>query len=532
MPDPALEFRDISKSFGGVAALTNVRLTLEAGEVHGLLGQNGSGKSTLIKILCGYHVPDRGTLAMFGHEVPLPMANLQDHGVAVIHQDLGLVDSMSVLENVGISDAYGQRAVAPVSWRRFRREVEALLSRLGSDIDPDQMVGSLRGSDRSMVAVARSLRVLERKGDRHVFVLDEPTAYLGVAESERLMGLMRRVADQGSTVLFVSHKIGEVLSVTDRCTILRDGKVVTTVNTVDTSAHALVNHQVGRELDDFYPPMAPTPSRTVALSVSALKAGGLDELTFDVFDGEVLGITGLVGMGQDEAIRTLAGAQESEHGSVSRNGTDVRGGIRGAMDCGLALVPEDRKGQGLWLDASARENFMLPSSAIGRSLRSLDPRDERSRTAEALQRVGVRPFAPEKPVGILSGGNQQKVLLAKWMATKPAVMLLHEPTQGVDAAARREIIELINGLAAAGTAVVVASTDYEQLAKMCHRVLVLRQGRVTSELSQPIADTDLLLACQGGTSDSPTSARVQSRQPNTQETSKRGSRVQRPSRFW
>ncbi|WP_326837570.1 sugar ABC transporter ATP-binding protein [Amycolatopsis rhabdoformis] len=500
--ESALEFRAVSKHFGGVAALSDVDLHLRAGEVHGLLGQNGSGKSTLIKILAGYHVPDRGSLSIFGDDVALPMLRPQDHGVAVIHQDLGLVESMTVLENVGISDAYGRRALAAVHWGKFRREVRDLLRRLDCPVSPDALVRDLRGSDRSMVAIARSLRVLERRGERHVFVLDEPTAYLGVTESDRLMRLMRRVADEGSAVLFVSHKLGEVLSVTDRCTILRDGEVVTTVDTAGSTARGLVSLQLGRELGDFYPPPAAAPRPKVALGVEDLSAGVLRTLSCEVREGEILGLTGLVGMGQDEALRALAGAGTRTTGRVVRHGVPVEPGIRAAVDAGLAMVPEDRKGDGLWLEASARENFMLPASATGGALRRLRRKTERTRTTEALTRVSVRPLAPERPVGLLSGGNQQKVLLAKWLSTEPGVLLLHEPTQGVDAAARREILELVNAAAEAGTAVVVASTDYEQLAHLCHRVLVLRDGVVVEELTQPLTDTDLLLACQGGTSSS------------------------------
>lgn len=500
-PANALEFRGISKRFGGVVALTDVDLTLRSGEVHGLLGQNGSGKSTLIKILAGYHTPDDGSLAMFGHDLPLPMINPQDHGIAVIHQDLGLVDHMTVTENVGISDAYGRASLAPVSWSRVRREVEGLLERIGCDVGPDQLVGDLRGSDRSMVAVARSLRVLERTSAGHVFVLDEPTAYLGATESERLMRLMRRVAAQGSSVLFVSHKLGEILSVTDRCTVLRDGRIVSTVDTEGRTAHELINLQLGRELNDFYPPLAGTPRQSVALSVAGLRAGNLQELTCDLREGEIVGITGLVGMGQDEALRALSGELEKEDGQVRRAGAAIGRGVRSALDSGLAMVPEDRKGQGLWLEASVRENFMLPSTAAGSALRRIDRRAERTRTTDAMRQVGARPMRPEHPVGVLSGGNQQKILLAKWLATDPAVLLLHEPTQGVDAAARREIIELINESAEAGTAVLVASTDYEQLANMCHRVLVLRNGWVSAEIAAPMTEADLLLACSGGARD-------------------------------
>lgn len=501
MPDVALEIKKISKRFGGVNALSDVDLTVRAGEVHGLLGQNGSGKSTLIKILAGYHGPDGGEITMFGEPVSLPIVSSQDVGIAVIHQDLGLVDSMTVMENIGISDGFGRGSLAPVGWRSFRRDVARLLARLDCEVSPDQLVGELRGSDRSMVAIGRSMRILERTREKHVFILDEPTAYLGAAESERLMNQMRRVAAEGSSVLFVSHKLGEVLSVTDRCTILRDGRSGATVETATVTAEDLVSLQLGRDLGDFYPPIAAPPREEITLSVDGLALPGVTDVSLSLRRGEIVGLTGLVGMGQDEVIKSIAGALPRQRGSVTKDGVRVGVKLREVIESGIVLVPEDRKGEGLWLDASARENFMLPSSARGVGLRPVDRRSERAATLEALTKVGTRPLMPEGRVGILSGGNQQKVLMAKWMATEPDVLLLHEPTQGVDAAARREIIELINEAAELGTAVIVASTDYEQLAHMCHRTVVFRDGQCVDELSQPYDEADLLLSCQGSRQD-------------------------------
>ena len=501
MPETALEISKVSKHFGGVKALSEVDLTVRAGEVHGLLGQNGSGKSTLIKILAGYHGADGGEITMFGEPVSLPIVSSQDVGIAVIHQDLGLVDSMTVMENIGVSDGFGRASLAPVRWRSFRRDVQKLMERLDCDVSPDQLVAELRGSDRSMVAIGRSMRILERTREKHVFILDEPTAYLGAAESERLMNQMRRVAAEGSSVLFVSHKLGEVLSVTDRCTILRDGRSVATVETSTVRAEDLVSLQLGRDLGDFYPPIAAPARDEVTLRVDDLALPGVEDVSLAVRRGEIVGLTGLVGMGQDEVIMSIAGALPRQGGTVTRDGSAVGTHLRDVIESGIVLVPEDRKGQGLWLDASARENFTLPASARGAGLRPVDRRSERKATLDALTKVGTRPLMTEGRVGILSGGNQQKVLMAKWMATAPEVLLLHEPTQGVDAAARREIIELINEAAELGTAVVVASTDYEQLAHMCHRTVVFRDGRLVDELRQPYDEADLLLSCQGSRSE-------------------------------
>jgi ribose transport system ATP-binding protein len=497
MPEPVLSIRGLSKSFGGARALADVDLDLMPGEVHGLLGQNGSGKSTLIKILGGYHSPDQGTISLSGQALRLPIIQPHHHGIAIIHQDLGLVGSMSVLENIGIPDGYGARNWRPVNWRKLRGEVEAILTRLEAEIDLDSPVETLSASDHTVVAVVRALRLLAVHAEQHIFVLDEPTAYLGPSESSRLLSVMRAVARSGATVAFVSHKLNEVLDVTDRCTVLRDGKVVTTVATKGMSAHDMVTLQLGRAMEDFYPPPAGPPQDRSVLRVEMVHSAGNAEASFKVRAGEIVGLTGLAGMGQDALIEGLAGARRRDGGVVhGPRAENVRQGVREALSAGIALVPADRKRQGLWLDALARENFTLPSFAFSKPWQRTSARGERAAALSAFRRVGVRPLSPDQPVGAFSGGNQQKVLMAKWLAFEPGVLLLHEPTQGVDAGARRDILELVNDAAAAGAGVVMCSTDYEQLAATCHRVLVMRHGRVVSEQVRPMSEADLLLACQ------------------------------------
>ncbi|MCW2726809.1 MAG: sugar transporter, ATP-binding component [Frankiales bacterium] len=493
----ALELHGVSKHFGGVPALSDVDLVVRRGEVHGLLGQNGSGKSTLIKILGGYHAPDTGRLSVFGEELPLPVRDMQQHGIAIIHQDLGLVGSMTVTENVGISDGYRTRSFGRVDWRAARRDTVEALARFDSHVDPERPVGELHPADQAIVAIVRAIRQLDRDTSDQVFVLDEPTAYLGPAEAERVIAVMRHVAATGSSVIFVSHKLSEVLDVTDRCTILRDGRVVDTVTTSESSARELVRLQLGRDLDDFYPAIAPPPAPAVRLRTRALQAQGLGPVDLELHQGEILGVTGLAGMGQDELIHTLGGSRPRTDGEVEAgDGKPVGDTVREALADHVVLVPADRKEEGLWLQASSRENMSHPTVARGRALRVIDRKAERSSALAAMQRVAVRPLAPELPSGALSGGNQQKVLIAKWLGEQPEVLLLHEPTQGVDAAARREILGLVTEAAEAGTSVVVCSTDYEQLANLCHRVLVLRDGLVVSELAQPFSEDDVMLACQ------------------------------------
>ncbi|WP_158605555.1 sugar ABC transporter ATP-binding protein [Amycolatopsis panacis] len=481
-------------------ALDDVDLDLLPGEIHGLLGQNGSGKSTLIKVLGGFHASDRGTVELSGRRVKTPLAQVADHGIAIIHQDLGLVGSMSVIENIGVSDAYGGRRARPIDWKRLKADVLRIFRRLGTRIDPDARVDTLNPSDHSIVAVARALWLLSLRATQHIFVLDEPTAYLGPAESGRLLDVMRAVAADGAAVLFVSHKLNEVLSVTDRCTVLRDGRVVTTRPTEGLSAAEMVTLQLGRPIDDFYPPRAAEPDGSVRLVAEGVSGAGVDDVSLSLRAGEVLGITGLVGMGQDPLAEMLAGARPVAAGTVrGPDGGVLRGGIRAAMGAGVAFVPVDRKRQGLWLAARGRENLTLPTLRARRAWTPISASAERSAARKAFERVGVRPVAPDMPVGSLSGGNQQKVLMAKWLEFKPRVLILHEPTQGVDAAAKREILALVNASAEAGAAVIICSTDYEQLAATCHRVVTMRDGRVVAEQSQPLTERDVLLSCQGAT---------------------------------
>lgn len=482
----ALRLTGLSKTFGSARALDGVDLELRRGEVHGLVGRNGSGKSTLIKILSGFHEPDPGaTLTIGGADVPLPLmsAEASRHGLAFVHQDLGLLPDMTVLENVRI----GRFSTGPgwrIRWREERRRVAAALERFGVNVSPDMVVGELREVDRALVAIVRGFLDLQER-EHGILVLDEPTAYLPRDSVEQLFATVRSVAEAGTTVMFVSHRLPEVMDLTDRSTVLRDGKVVETLVTADCTEDQLIELILGGELEDFYPEAHHATSE-LAMSVTGLSGPVVSDVNMDLHKGEIVGLTGIAGAGYDEVPYLLFGASPAFAGSVSIDGTtmDVSSlSPLSAMSAGMALLPADRPRTSGVGDFTVTQNVSLP--VLGRFFKRglLRQAEEKATVQGLLHGYTVRPPIPDSPLGELSGGNQQKALLAKWMQREPPVLLLHEPTQGVDVGAKADVFERLKEAADAGSAVLYCSAEYEDLAQMCDRVLVFQNGRIVAELS-------------------------------------------------
>jgi ribose transport system ATP-binding protein len=500
----ALRLEGISKHFGPVRALHDVELSVARGEVHGLVGANGSGKSTLVKILAGYHAPDAGRVAIGGADVPLPISKPGGHGIATIHQDLGLIESLSVMENVVETTDFGASGGRPISWRAQRERVSRLLDRLHIHIDPRAEVGRLTRGQRTLVAIARAIAELEQlaahdeEGTRHLLIMDEPTAALSASESGEVYALLRNVAGEGGAALFISHHIQEVRGVCHRITVLRDGEVVETVD-AETHESKIVRAMLGEELaaatpieaGDTAPPPAETQDAPIVLRVEDLRTDLLDGLSFEVAAGEVLGVTGLLGTGQDEIPYVIAGAQAMAGGAIEVDGRPVpREDIRAALDAGVVLVPAERRRDGVWVEASSTENLGIVATASfwrgGRYRRGA----ERASGRALAERFDLRPRDPEAPVATLSGGNQQKVLLAKWLQLEPRVVLLHEPTQGVDIGAKTEIHRIVREFARShGAAVVVFSSDHVEVAELCDRVIVQSRGAILGTLRRPELST-------------------------------------------
>lgn len=487
-----LEFRGLTKSFGGALALDQVDLTVLPGEVHGLLGENGSGKSTLIKILAGYHAPDEGTLAVAGRAVNLPLrpGEYRHLGFEFVHQDLSLVNSLTVVENLFMNEIAEPKNSVFFSWRQAVQEAARIFQRYGLTINPRVRVEEIRPVERAMVAIVRALEGLgagnpDLQGGT-LLVLDEPTVFLPRHEVSILFEFIRNVAKTGSSVLFVSHDLDEVRRITDRVTVLRDGRVAGTVITADTSHQQLVRLIIGRDLEDAGDGDRGSASEgRVVLEVRNLTTEWLSDVSFDLHEGEVLGLTGLVGSGFEDVPYALCGAIPSTEGTIVLEEAEFRVvdmTPHRALAHRMALVPADRPRNGSVASLSAAENINMP--VLGRYFRRLRlHRRELGRNAQTMMKsFDVRPVRPDLEYGSFSGGNQQKAMMAKWHQIAPRVLLLHEPTQGVDVGARQQIFNLIRG-AATTTATICASSDYEQLASICDRVAVITNGRVAGFLS-------------------------------------------------
>jgi len=481
----ALGMRHLSKSFGGVRALDGASLTLVRGEVHGLLGENGSGKSTLIRILAGYHAPDPGAELDVGGRparLPLPPGRARKLGLAFVHQDLGLIPSLSVLENLRLGELAARRDWR-ISWRRERVRARESLGRFGVDLDLRQPVGGLSPVLRAVVAIVRAAEELGGKG---VLVLDEPTVFLPEPERRRLFALARGLADVGATVLFVSHDLDEVLELTDRVTVLRDGRVVVTVATAGLERDALAELMSGRR-----PNAAAARRRTagpVTASVANLAGEIVREVSFEVHEGEVVGLTGLLGSGFEEVPYLLFGARPSRAGCliVGQHRHDAaRMRPDRALRAGIALLPsEGQRGESVG-SLPIVDHVTLPVLDRYATRLGLDRRRMLRDAAGLLAKFGVKPPEPRLAFRALSGGNQQKTLLAKTLNAGPRLLLLDEPTRGVDVGARGQIFALIRKAAEEGASVICASTDRDELAAICDRVLVFSGGYIEREHHRP-----------------------------------------------
>jgi ribose transport system ATP-binding protein len=485
---PALRASRISKRFGRTRALDDAELRLFAGEVHALLGENGSGKSTLVKVLSGIHEPEpEGVLEMYGRPLSLPLspARCRELGLSVVHQELGLADDLSVADNLLLPELAVSRSwwLSPAARRRRARR---LLSRLDLGIDPSARVGALEPAERAQLALARAVGEAAEEGHgaaRGVLLLDEPTAYLAETESERLFELVRAVAAEGAAVLLVTHDLDDALRSADGVTVLRDGRTVAQESTRRLDRGRLLELVIGRPIEPS-PAAERTPAQAgAAVTVADLSGGGLSRLTLEIQAGEIVGLTGPPGSGFEQVPAFLFGAAPAQSGRLRVGGRalDVRS-LRPdtAVAAGIALVPGDQR-HGSVASLSLTENVTLPTlGRYGGAL--LDRRRMRTDTSGLIERFDVRPARPELALGALSSGNQQKAVLAKWVALEPSLLLLDEPTRGVDVGARRRITALVRELAARGACVLCASADHEQLASLCDRVLVFAGGGPAREL--------------------------------------------------
>jgi ribose transport system ATP-binding protein len=495
-----LAIQNASKTYAGVAALRNVSLSIAPGEIHALMGENGAGKSTLIQILAGAVRADQVTIAIDSR--PVAIDHPDDafrHGLRFIHQELNVVPTLSVAENIFVGRAYPKRFGGFVDWRRLTRAAGGALARLGlTHIDPHRKLARLSFGDRMLVRIAAAF--LEGTAPALLYVMDEPTAALTTGEAERLFAVLREIRRSGGSVLYVSHRLDEVMRLCDRVTVLRDGAVVATSPIAETSEDEIIRMMIGREVGEAHPPQPTAVGDEIVLEANELAGPGVDRITLSLKKGEIVGLAGLAGAGQSELLNLLIGAERRKGGVVRLAGRNFsRASPAAAWAAGLAYVPRERRAEGLFLSRAISENITLPHlGGLSRGGIFLARRRERAFTMAHAAGVGLRARGPHQRCRELSGGNQQKVLFARALAGRPKVLLLDEPTRGVDVAAKFDIYGIIRELKRAGTAVLIASSDAPELIALSDRILVMRDGVVTTALAASGLSEEALLAhCHG-----------------------------------
>ncbi|WP_329047135.1 sugar ABC transporter ATP-binding protein [Amycolatopsis sp. NBC_01488] len=486
---PLLEVRGVTKSFGAVAAVDGVSFGLYPGEAHALVGENGAGKSTIVKMLAGVHKPDDGTLLLDGQPVEFGSpADAKAAGIAVIYQEPTLFPDLSVAENI-VMGRHPRKGLGRIDRAAIRAEAERLFTRLGVRIDPARPARGLSIADQQIVEIAKAL-----SADARVLVMDEPTAALSRVEVDRLFGVARALREEGAAIMFISHRFEEITELCQRVTIMRDGKHVSTDLVDDVTVDDMVKRMVGRDLDALFPKQDVEPGAVVLEVEGLAREGVFRDISFSVRAGEIVAFAGLVGSGRSEVVQAVFGVDERDAGVVKVSGKKLKAhSSRAAMAAGMALVPEDRRQQGLIMDLSIERNVTLPRSRALSKLGFLTGASERQEARRWTERLRTKYRRLADPVGTLSGGNQQKVVLAKWLAMAPKVLIVDEPTRGIDVGTKAEVHRLMSALAAEGVAIVMVSSELPEVLGMADRVLVMREGRLVAELPRADATEDAVM---------------------------------------
>ncbi|MEZ3160397.1 sugar ABC transporter ATP-binding protein [Microbacterium sp. BWT-B31] len=483
---PVLELADVQKAFGSVIALRSGTISVHAGSIHALVGENGAGKSTLVKIVAGLYQRDGGTFRLKGEDVDFTStAQSKSAGVAIIYQEPTLFPDLSVTENIFMGRQPTGR-LGRIDRKTMRHEVERLFTRLGVAIDPDRLAEGLSIADQQVIEIAKAVSL-----DATLLIMDEPTAALSGVEVERLFAIARSLRDEGRALIFISHRFDEVFDLCDTITVMRDGAYIATGAIADTTVDEIVRQMVGREVTELFPKQE-TDVGGPLLEVEGLTSPGVfHDISFTVRAGEIVGLAGLVGAGRSEVARAVFGVDAYREGTVRMLGKAIRGGRpTEAMRAGLALVPEDRRKQGLVIESGVGRNIAL---AIRRELSRfglITTSIENRAAKEWASRLEVKSSALDTIAATLSGGNQQKVVLAKWLATKPKVLIIDEPTRGIDVGTKAEVHRLLSQLAGEGMGILMISSELPEVLGMADRVLVMREGRITAEIDRDTATSE------------------------------------------
>ncbi|WP_416435095.1 sugar ABC transporter ATP-binding protein [Priestia megaterium] len=502
---PVLEMRNIVKTFPGVKALNNANLTLYAGEVHSLLGENGAGKSTLMKILAGIHKPNSGEIYIDGEPVEINNINMsQKLGISIIHQELCLASNMTIAENIFLGREPHHKFSGFVDYNEINNNATSLLETYGLNIDSKTIVGKLSVAQQQIVEIAKALSMNPR-----VIVMDEPTASLTNKEVIKLFDAIEKLKEKGVAIVYISHRMEEIFALSNRVTVMRDGSYIGTKQINKTDSRELIKMMVGRELTELYSKPEIEPGKKVFEVKNLCIGKKINDINFFVREGEILGFYGLVGSGRTEIMRAIFGIDRFQTGELYLDGREVKiKSTAQAIKHGLALVPEDRKEQGGVMIQSVAYNLTL--GVLDKIFKGIkvNKKIQVSLIKEFVQKLSIKISSPEQVIGKLSGGNQQKVIIAKWLATNPKLLILDEPTRGIDVGAKKEIYELISKLVTQGMGVIVVSSELPEIINMSSRVIAMHEGKISAELiGDDINQENIIVHATGGNNDDSKNAR-------------------------
>ncbi len=488
--DIVLKMENITKTFPGVRALEDVSIELKKGEVLGILGENGAGKSTLIKILAGNYSKDSGLIIIDGitTEIKNP-AEAMESGIRVIYQELNTLENLTVAENIFIGEQLTKSPFGIIDWKAMNKKAKELLRSLNVDLDPNTIIEDLTISEKQIVEIAKAI---SRKAK--ILVMDEPTAALSEDDTQALFKIIATLKQAGVSIIYISHRLKEIFEITDTVTVLRDGKKVKTLATSDTDSNELVALMVGRDIKEMYPKKQVPIGETV-MQVKNLKAEGIMDVSFDLKKGEILGIFGLLGSGRTSLVRTLFGANPIKSGTISINGKDIKmKSPRKARDHKIGLVPLDRKAEGLALFLGVKENITLANiEDLGKSF-LINKRLEKKKAEKWVTDLGIKTPDVSQQVNSLSGGNQQKVVLARWLESGSQIIILNEPTRGIDVGAKIEIYKLIQNLCEKGSSIIMISSELPEILSIADRIIIMSKGKLTAQFSRGEATEEKLLS--------------------------------------
>ncbi len=484
-----LQLKNITKRYPGVVALNDVSLDVVKGEVHALVGENGAGKSTLIKTCTGAVIPTEGQIVIRGREFSSLNPKLSEQmGIAVIYQEFNLVDELSVAENIFLGRAIRKKGVM-IDKKAMAREAAEIFHQFDIDIDPYELVSNLTVGYQQLVEIAKAVSQRAR-----ILIMDEPSAPLTQAEADSLYKMVEKLKASGVTIVYISHRMEEIFRLSDRITVLRDGQKIETMNTADTNLDDLVKLMVGRELTETYPERKHSISDEVLLEVENLSGNGVHDISLQIRKGEVLGLAGLIGAGRTELAELLFGVKSRTAGRVVLNGKEIHPQLpTEAIDCGIALVPEDRKRQGALLEVDIKGNISMSILERISKFFVVDKKEEKRIAEYYKDSIRIKTPTLEQKIKNLSGGNQQKVIIAKWLASEPTLVIFDEPTRGIDVGAKSEIYTLVNSLVESGKAVLMISSEMEEVMGMSDRIIVLQEGRISGELERKDFDQETIM---------------------------------------